>query len=138
MARDAGVPVLPGTDCPATVDDARTLLSSLGGRPIMIKAVAGGRRSRHAPCHRSRWPRRALRPGSSEAGAALGDARVYVEAVMPGARHVEVQVVGDGHDVVHLWDRECSLQRQRQKIVEVAGSMTTTPMPAPSNADRAP
>ena len=58
---------------------------------------------------------------ASEAKAAFGDGTLYVEQFLPKARHVEVQIVGDGTSTSHLWDRECSLQRQRQKLVDEAG-----------------
>src|SRR5262249_28270005 len=56
----------------------------------------------------------------SEAAAAFGDGALYVEECLPHARHVEVQIVGDGHSVSHLWERECTLQRRHQKLVEIA------------------
>ncbi|MEQ1395277.1 acetyl-CoA carboxylase biotin carboxylase subunit, partial [Salmonella enterica] len=57
---------------------------------------------------------------ASEARQAFGDGAVYVERFFPRSRHIEVQIAGDGAEVIHLWDRECSVQRQRQKLIEVA------------------
>ena len=122
LAERLGVPVLPGSDSPASLDHARAFLASLGeDGAMMIKAVAGGggRGMRvvragddlaeaHARCQ-------------SEAQSAFGDPAVYVEQLLPRARHIEVQVIGDGTGAVtHLWERDCSLQRRHQKLVEIA------------------
>jgi acetyl-CoA carboxylase biotin carboxylase subunit len=93
----------------------------------MIKAAAGGggrgiRVVRGAGEFERLWPQ-----ASAEAQAAFGDGRLYVERLVERARHVEVQVLGDGERVVHLWERECSLQRRRQKVWEEAPSPALTP-----------
>jgi len=128
-----GVPVLPGTERAATPADARALLERLGeGGALMLKAVAGGggrgmRLVRSAAEIDDAWARCA-----SEARASFGDEALYVEQLMPRARHVEVQVAGDGSHAVHLWERECTLQRQRQKLVAYAPA----PGLAPAVRDR--
>ena len=121
LAVECGVPVLRGT-AEVSAEDATSFLRSLGDHGVMvIKAVAGGggRGMRvvrslnevdeaHARCR-------------SEAQQAFGNGAVYAEELMPQARHVEVQIVGDGHGAVtHLWERECSIQRRHQKLVEIA------------------
>ena len=121
LAARCDVPILPGTDGPTGLDEARAFLGGLGeAGAVMVKAVAGGG---------GRGMRPVLSPGdleaaftrcASEAKAAFGDGALYVEQFLPRARHVEVQIAGDGRMVSHLWDRECSLQRQRQKVVEIA------------------
>jgi acetyl-CoA carboxylase biotin carboxylase subunit len=119
-AAKAGVPTVPGSD--AAVGDAAeaaALASSLG-YPVMLKAAGGGggrgiRVVGDEPALRREFPM-----ASGEAGAAFGDPRLYLERFVERARHVEVQVLGDGDDVVHLFERECSLQRRRQKVVEEA------------------
>jgi len=128
-----GVPVLSGTEQPATPADARALLERLGnGGALMLKAVSGGggrgmRVVRSAAEIDDAWARCA-----SEARASFGDDALYVEQLMPRARHVEVQVAGDGAHAVHLWERECTLQRQRQKLIEYAPA----PGLAPAVRDR--
>jgi acetyl/propionyl-CoA carboxylase alpha subunit len=122
LAIACGVPVIPGTAGATTLEAARAFLADLGaGGAIMLKAIAGGggrgmRSVDHVDALAAAYERCA-----SEAKAAFGDGRLYVERLFPRARHIEVQVVGDGAGAVrHLWERECSLQRQRQKIVEIA------------------
>ncbi|HUF32153.1 MAG TPA: carboxyl transferase domain-containing protein [Acidimicrobiales bacterium] len=121
LASDVGVPVLPGTDGPTSLDDALAFLESLGpGGAVMIKAVSGGGGRGTRPATSAPELEAAFERCASEAAAAFGDPSLYVEQLVARARHVEVQLAGDGDHVVHLWDRECSLQRQRQKVVEVA------------------
>ena len=124
LAQRCAVPVLPGTEGAITVDAARAFLATLGaGGAIMIKAVAGGGgrglravrddadvAAAHARC-------------ASEAAKAFGHGALYAEALIERARHVEIQLVGDGSGAaVSLGERECSLQRRYQKIVEFAPS----------------
>jgi pyruvate carboxylase len=117
-----GVPVLPGTDGPTSVQEARQFLQSLGADgAIMIKAIAGGGGRGMRQVLASAELDAAYERCRSEAKQAFGNADVYVEKLFPRARHIEVQVVGDGSGrVTHLWERECSIQRNRQKLVEIA------------------
>jgi len=121
LAAEHGVPVLAGTGGPASVDDARRLLAAHGA--VVLKAVAGGggrgvRIVREAAALDDAWAR-----CRSEARAAFGVDDVYAEELVPHARHVEVQVLGDGSGAaVHLGERECTLQRRHQKLLEVAPS----------------
>ncbi|TXL70294.1 carbamoyl-phosphate synthase large subunit [Vineibacter terrae] len=123
LARANGVPVLEGSDGAVTMAQASAFLAGLGaGGAIMIKAVAGGggRGMRVVPAEADlagAWER-----CRSEAQAAFGADGLYVERYLPNARHIEVQVVGDGQSVVHLGERECSIQRRHQKVVEMAPS----------------
>jgi acetyl/propionyl-CoA carboxylase alpha subunit/acetyl-CoA carboxylase carboxyltransferase component len=123
-----GVPALSGTERATTIDEARAFLARLGeGGAMMVKALAGGggrgiREVRTPEALEDAWARCA-----SESRAAFGDDALYVEQLMPRARHVEVQVAGDGSTAVHLWERECSLQRQRQKLVEIAPAPGLSP-----------
>jgi len=118
LAQACGVPVLAGTDGATTLDDARVFFAAHG--PLMVKAVAGGGGRGMRPVTTLDELEPAFERCASEAKAAFGNGELYVERFLPHARHIEVQVVGDGADVVHLYDRECSLQRQRQKLVEMA------------------
>ena len=118
-ARELGVPVLPGTDRDTSLEEARALLREHGA--VMVKAIAGGGGRGVRPVTRAADLAGAMRRCASEAAAAFGDSRVYVEQLLTGARHVEVQVIGDGTGAVAvLGDRDCSLQRRRQKLVEIA------------------
>lgn len=124
LAERAGVPVLPGTASPVTLEAAREFFRSAGeGRGIMLKAVAGGG-GRGARAVRSLEELdEAFTRCQSEAKAAFGNGDLYAELLIPRARHIEVQVVGDGTGAVsHLWERECSIQRRYQKVVEIAPS----------------
>ncbi|MBE3603949.1 carbamoyl-phosphate synthase large subunit [bacterium] len=124
LAERAGVPVLPGTGGPASLVGAREFLASLGaGAAIMIKAVAGGGGRGMRAVYRPDELEEAYARCQSEARAAFGNPEVYVERLIPRARHIEVQVLGDGSgSVSHLWERECTIQRRNQKIVEIAPS----------------
>ncbi|MCW5622072.1 MAG: ATP-grasp domain-containing protein [Burkholderiales bacterium] len=122
LAVECNVPVAPGTYAPTSLEDAHTFLRSLGSRgSVMIKAIAGGGGRGMRLVQSAAELDAAYERCRSEALQAFGNAEVYVEKVFPLARHVEVQVIGDGSgEVTHLWERECSLQRNRQKLVEVA------------------
>jgi acetyl/propionyl-CoA carboxylase alpha subunit/acetyl-CoA carboxylase carboxyltransferase component len=121
LAERCGIPVLRGTRGPTTLEDARAFLAALGeGGSVMVKAIAGAggrgmRAVRRPDALEGAWTR-----CRSEAEAAFGDGALYVEELVPRARHVEVQIVGDGSAVVHLGDRDCTLQRRHQKIVEIS------------------
>jgi acetyl/propionyl-CoA carboxylase alpha subunit/acetyl-CoA carboxylase carboxyltransferase component len=121
LAQQCGVPVLPGTDGPTSLKQAKTFFAGLGkGAAMMVKAVAGGGGRGMRPVMQPTDLAAAYERCASEAKAAFGNGDLYVEQFLPHARHIEVQIVGDGASVSHLWDRECSLQRQRQKVVEIA------------------
>ena len=122
LAEQCGVPVLPGLSRAVTLDEAKAFFESLApGGGVMLKAVAGGGGRGMRPVERIGDLEEAFARAASEAEQAFGTGELYVEELLPRARHVEVQIVGDGSgEVCHLWDRECSLQRQRQKLVEIA------------------
>ncbi|NQU07350.1 MAG: ATP-grasp domain-containing protein [Candidatus Abyssubacteria bacterium] len=126
LAHHCGVPILPGTSGPTSLQETREFFTSLGkGGAIMIKAVAGGGgRGMRAVFDLSELDE-AFGLCQSEARAAFGNGEIYVERFIRQARHIEVQVIGDGSgDVSHFWERECSLQRRNQKVVEIAPSPT--------------
>ncbi len=122
LAESCGIPVLPGLSHDITLDEARDFFASLGpGAGVMLKAVAGGGGRGMRPVERIEDLDEAFVRAASEAQQSLGNGHLYIEELLPRARHIEVQILGDGTgEVVHLWDRECSLQRQRQKLVEIA------------------
>ncbi|GAA4756051.1 acetyl-CoA carboxylase family protein [Actinomycetospora chibensis] len=127
-ARELGIPVLTGTEGPTDLATARAFLDGLGpGGAVMVKALAGGGGRGMRPVTDPAALEATMRLCASEARAAFGDDAVYVEQLLPHARHIEVQVLGDGRSTVVLGDRDCSAQRSRQKLVEIA--------PAPALAD---
>lgn len=122
LATECGIATARGLDRPVTLAEATDFLASLSpGRAVMLKAVAGGGGRGIRPVHLTEDLPQAFARAQSEALAAFGSGSLYIEEMIARARHVEVQILGDGTGaVVHLWDRECSLQRQRQKLIEVA------------------
>jgi acetyl-CoA carboxylase biotin carboxylase subunit len=126
-ARGAGVPVVPGSDGELKdLGHALTVARRIGF-PVLVKASAGGGGRGIRIARDEAELERELSTAQAEARAAFGDGGVYLERYVPRARHVEVQVLGDGEDVVHLWERECSLQRRRQKILEESPSPALRP-----------
>jgi acetyl/propionyl-CoA carboxylase alpha subunit/acetyl-CoA carboxylase carboxyltransferase component len=124
LAQRCGAPILRGSAGPVSFDQALVFLASLGeGGAMMIKAVAGGGGRGMRAVYDAGEIREAYERCASEARSAFGSGELYVEELMPRARHLEVQVIGDGSGAVsHLWERECSIQRRNQKIVEIAPS----------------
>lgn len=125
-AQAAGVPVVPGSmGRVADIESARHLLMETGF-PVMIKAAAGGGGRGIRIAHNLAEFEAAFPQAAAEALAAFGDGGLYMEKVIPRARHIEVQVLGDGQDAVHCFERECSLQRRRQKVWEEAPAQALT------------
>ena len=124
LAERCGVPVQKGTSTATTLEEARNFFISLGaGGAMMIKAVAGGGGRGMRTVYRLEDVEEAYTRSRSEAQQAFGNGQVYVEQLIPRARHIEVQILGDGSGAItHLGERECSMQRRHQKIVEVAPS----------------
>jgi acetyl-CoA carboxylase biotin carboxylase subunit len=114
----AGLPVLPG-GAVGSVTEALELAEHIGW-PVLIKSVGGGGGRGLKPVRESRQLEATLHLAMAEAHAAFGDARVYLERLVESGRHVEVQIVGDGTEVIHLGDRDCSIQRRYQKLIEEA------------------
>jgi acetyl-CoA carboxylase biotin carboxylase subunit len=124
-ATDAGLPLAPG----GSVDDPEkaAALAQAIGFPLLVKAVGGGGgRGMKRVEEAARLPEQ-ISLAMAEAGAAFGDSRVYLERFVASGRHIEVQILGDGETIIHLGDRDCSVQRRYQKLVEEA--------PAPDIAD---
>jgi acetyl-CoA carboxylase biotin carboxylase subunit len=127
IAAEQGVPLVPGTTEPVGSDDEAARVASELGYPVMIKAAMGGggrgMRRVAAPGELAS----ALRLARSEAKSAFGDGAVYVEKAIVEPRHIEIQVLADAHGrVVHLGERECSIQRRHQKLIEEAPSTLVT------------
>jgi acetyl/propionyl-CoA carboxylase alpha subunit len=122
FAAELRVPVPRGTAL-RNLHEAESFFDSLAGASVIIKAVSGGGGRGMRLVRRREELGEALKRASSEAQAAFGNGEVYAEELIEGARHVEVQVVGDAQGAVsHLYERECSLQRRHQKLVEIAPS----------------
>ena len=130
-ARSLGIPCVPGSDGAITTDEQAYKVAEETGYPVLVKAAAGGG-GRGMKVARSREEMSgALSTARTEAKAAFGDDAVYLEKYLEGPRHIEVQVIADTHgNVAHLWERDCSLQRRNQKVLEEA------PSPALNQAQR--
>ncbi len=116
-AQAAAVPVVPGSAV-ASVEEAMAA-ARLIGVPLLVKAVGGGGGRGMKRVERIEDLAATLELAAAEAGAAFGDARVYLERFIASGRHVEVQILGDGHGrVIHLGERDCSVQRRYQKLIE--------------------
>ena len=125
--RDAGVPVVPGTEGP--VDDAGAVaFARKVGLPVMVKAAAGGGGKGMRKVTRDEDLEGAVAAARREAAAAFGDDSLYVEKFLDQPRHVEMQIFADQHgNVHHLFERECSVQRRNQKIIEESPSAVVDP-----------
>ncbi len=132
MMIDAGVPVIPGSDgVIADVDGAYEMADKLG-YPVIVKASAGGGGKGIRIVRKKEDLKEAFLSAQSETKAAFGDDSMYMEKLIEGARHVEVQILGDSFgNVIHLGERDCSLQRKNQKVLE------ETPCEVLSEATRA-
>ena len=120
VAAKAGVPTVPGSDGRVSdLEEAAAIVERIGF-PVMIKAAAGGGGRGIRIAKTIEEFERHFPQASAEAEAAFGDGGLYIEKVIEKARHVEVQILGDGKNFVHCFERECSLQRRRQKVWEEA------------------
>jgi acetyl-CoA carboxylase biotin carboxylase subunit len=118
LARQAGVPMLPGSEKVNDFEQAMTIADGIG-YPVMLKAAAGGGGRGMKIVPRRDDMQRLFAAASGESRAAFGDDTLYLERYISNARHVEVQILGDSHGhVIHLGERDCSLQRRHQKVVE--------------------
>ncbi len=121
--KKAGVPTVPGSDGPLPVDNTEEVhrIARRIGYPVIIKAAAGGGGRGMRVVHTEAHLANAVQVTRSEAKAAFGDDTVYMEKFLENPRHVEIQVLADGQgNAIHLFDRDCSLQRRHQKVVEEA------------------
>jgi acetyl-CoA carboxylase biotin carboxylase subunit len=122
-AKELGIPTVPGSDGPVTNEAEAVELAHDIGYPVLIKAVSGGGGRGMTVVGSPEQLAEAMRLARNEARAGFGDDRVYIEKYLDRPRHIEIQVIGDGRGhVVHLGERDCSLQRRHQKLVEEAPS----------------
>jgi acetyl-CoA carboxylase biotin carboxylase subunit len=125
---DSGVPVVPGTKDNITSDEMAMEIVKKVGLPVMIKAAAGGGGKGMRLVKNESNVIQAVRAAKSEAMASFGDDAVYVEKYIESPHHIEFQILGDSHgNVIHLCERECSVQRRHQKVVEESPSPLMTP-----------
>ena len=127
LMQQANVPMAPGT--PDSIEDVAEAAKAAEeiGYPVLVKAVAGGGGKGMRIVKKPEDLKSALRGARSEARNAFGDDRVYIEKFLVGPRHIEIQVLADMHgNVVHLFERECSIQRRHQKVIEEAPSVVLT------------
>jgi acetyl-CoA carboxylase, biotin carboxylase subunit len=123
----AGIPLVPGSDGVASFDEARRLAAEIGF-PLLLKASAGGGGRGMRLVSAAGELEGAFATATAEAQSAFGDGSLYVEKAIAGARHVEIQVLGDGEGgALTLGERDCSIQRRHQKLVEEAPSPAVTP-----------
>jgi acetyl-CoA/propionyl-CoA carboxylase biotin carboxyl carrier protein len=120
IMKDAGVPIVPGTTDPVdTVDDARKIIEESIGYPVAIKASGGGGGKGFRVALDESELEKAFEGAAREGEKFFNDATVYIERYLPDPRHVEVQVLADGSgNVIHLGERDCSVQRRHQKLIE--------------------
>jgi acetyl-CoA carboxylase, biotin carboxylase subunit len=127
LAREAEVPVVPGSDDASSADEAAKTAGEIS-YPIMVKAAAGGGGRGIRVAEDEEGLRKAVQVAKREAEAAFGDGTLYLEKLLVAPRHVEVQIMGDHEgNVIHLYERECSMQRRRQKVLEEAPSPGISP-----------
>ena len=123
MARAARVPTVPGSDGPVEDVEQAVAVANEIGYPVGIKAAAGGGGRGIRSVHNEASLRTAFKQAQTEAEVCFGDGRLYMEKWIESMRHVEVQVLGDMHgNMVHLWERDCTVQRRRQKLIEESPS----------------
>lgn len=127
QAIQAGLPIIPGTDGPVTSISEVEQFGDEHGYPIIIKAsLGGGGRGMRIVNHKGELTE-AYDRARSEAKSAFGNDEIYVEKYILNPKHIEVQIIGDEHgNIVHLYERDCSIQRRHQKVVEVAPSISLT------------
>ncbi len=121
IATNAGVPIVPGSKGAVATGEEAVAIAHEVGYPVLVKAGLGGGGRGMRVAHNDMSLQNCFAIAQAEAEAAFGDKAVYVEKYITGARHVEIQLLGDQHgNVIHLGDRDCSLQRRHQKLIEEA------------------
>ncbi len=124
----AGVPVTPGTESAVKSDEEAVAIAKQIGYPVLIKAASGGGGKGMRIVEKPDELTKSMEAASREAASAFGDPQIYIEKYLEGPRHIEVQLLADHHgNVIHLNERECSIQRRHQKVIEEAPSPVITP-----------
>ncbi len=129
IMRRAGVPVVPGSEGPVAGVEAAVALAGALGYPLMIKAVAGGGGKGMRIARDEESLRNGFFVAQAEAEAVFGSGQIYLERLIDRPRHIEIQLLGDRHgNVIHLYERECSIQRRHQKLLEESPAVGLDPV----------
>lgn len=127
VAIEADVPIVPGTENPVQTEEEALIFAKDCGYPIIVKASSGGGGRGMRVVNNKKELLEGIRSAASEAQAAFGDATVFLEKYIENPKHVEVQILGDTHgNLVHFYERDCSIQRRHQKVIEIAPSLYLT------------
>ncbi|MBS4083278.1 MAG: acetyl-CoA carboxylase biotin carboxylase subunit [Rhizobiales bacterium] len=127
LAHEAGVPITMGSPDPITSPEEAIEIGKRVGYPLLVKAAAGGGGRGMRVVTQEGELRESLERAAAEASAAFGDGSLYIEKYLSPVRHVEVQVIGDGNNIIHLGERDCTIQRRHQKLVEEGPSPALSP-----------
>lgn len=128
LAKAGGLPLIEGSPILVDAASASAFFATLGGAPAILKAVAGGGGRGMRVIEDDTQIATAFAQASAEASSAFGDGSLYMERYLPKARHIEVQIAGDGTNVAHLWERDCTIQRRHQKLIELAPAPALSPI----------
>ncbi|MCF6266518.1 MAG: pyruvate carboxylase [Desulfuromusa sp.] len=127
VAIEAGVPTVPGTENPVETNEEALIFAKSAGYPIIVKASSGGGGRGMRVAQNQKELLEGLKSAASEAKAAFGDATVFLEKYIENPKHIEVQILGDKYgNLVHFYERDCSIQRRHQKVIEIAPSLHLT------------
>ncbi len=127
VAMAADVPIVPGTTKPVQTQEEALIFAKECGYPIIVKASAGGGGRGMRVVRNQQELKEGLRSAASEAEASFGNAEVFMEKYIEDPKHIEVQLLGDNHgNLVHFYERDCSIQRRHQKVIEVAPALSLT------------
>jgi acetyl-CoA carboxylase biotin carboxylase subunit len=130
FAVEAGVPVVPGSDGPVADEEAAVTFANEFGYPLLVKASAGGGGIGMQLATKEKKLRKAVAACQRRGASAFGDDAIYLERYVENPRHIEIQILADSHgNVLHLFERECSVQRRHQKVIEEAPSPAMTQFP---------
>ncbi|MFW6298653.1 MAG: acetyl-CoA carboxylase biotin carboxylase subunit [Bacillota bacterium] len=128
LMKEAGVPLVPGSENEVSLDEGKSMIESVG-LPLLIKASAGGGGRGMRVVHKASGFEAAYRAAKQEAAAAFGHDGVYIEKLVTNPRHIEVQILADKYGTtLHLFERDCSIQRRNQKVIEEAPSNMPEPL----------
>lgn len=123
----AGLPVIPGTEDAIETDEEALAFTQSCGYPVIVKAALGGGGRGMSIVHSDNELFDAMAKCRAEAQTAFGDPKIFIEKYLQGPKHIEIQILGDEYgNLVHLYERDCSIQRRHQKVVEIAPSLTLT------------
>ncbi|GAA0076278.1 pyruvate carboxylase [Clostridium sp. CTA-5] len=127
VAKNVGVPVIPGIEKPITCEEEAKNVANMCGYPVMIKAAAGGGGRGMRIVRKEEELIEAFKNAKNEAKKAFGIDDMFIEKYIEGPKHIEIQILGDKHgNIVHLYERDCSIQRRHQKVIEISPALSLT------------